>query len=146
VSQYAHACAEGYEYLPFSEALQKEQERIGTFFGRKHYSYVERGFYLNQIKRWTKYFDPAQLCIIQSELLFQEPYSILHKILTRLHIPFNQAIPFLHENGRRIEPQIEDCDRGALVERFRKPNAELYAYLETCDPAQVFFDPQAWLR
>ncbi len=56
-SHYLVTYRRGLEPLSFEEAIEKEDERLskGGFFERMHYSYVSRGFYLRQIKRFLPY-------------------------------------------------------------------------------------------
>lgn len=57
-SHYLMSKRRGFEELPFNEALEKEQNRLkeNTYFNSNHYSYLDRGRYYNQVKRYIDVF------------------------------------------------------------------------------------------
>ena len=95
-SHYRMNVKDGTEALSFEEALANERRRIsddldqmsadewytGTDF--RLYSYVARGFYDEQVKRWLKYFPSEQMLILKSEDLFRNPGPVVQQVFTFL--------------------------------------------------------------
>jgi len=99
-SHYQMERRKGREKLKsFEEAISKETERLeggyATIVSEKKsydyshqvYSYLARGCYDEQIKRWLKYFKREQLFVIKSEDFFESPYQYLERIYQFLDIP-----------------------------------------------------------
>ena len=83
-SQYQMKVERGLETLPFAEAIEREPERLAATDDPldpawRHHSYLARGVYVNQIKRWFEYFPRDQFLIIKSEDFYAEPVQILHQ-------------------------------------------------------------------
>ena len=78
----------GLETLPFLAALREERARLRAarpLQDRVH-SYVDRGFYSEQIRRMWSYFDERQTLFIRSDLLASEPRSQLRRVCEFLDI------------------------------------------------------------
>lgn len=76
-SHYWHEVRYGYEILSFEEALDQEKTRISQGFEyRRHYSYVDRGRYAQQISRFLKYFPPENILILLLEELKEDPAGV----------------------------------------------------------------------
>lgn len=139
-SHYHHEVRKGREPLSFEEALEAEQERLRGerekmledehYVSRVHreFSYLSRGLYLDQVLRFSKYFDSEQVLVLKSEDFFGHPEKTLRCVLAFLDLP-------------DWEPQSwTDLDRGAyapmnlstkrrLLEYFEPHNQRLYEYL-----------------
>jgi len=67
-SQYQHEVRNGNENLNFEDAIEKESERLRNVnyndSRRMIYSYLDRGKYAVQIKRWLKFFHPNNILIM----------------------------------------------------------------------------------
>jgi len=131
-SHYWHAVRRGVEYLTFEESLKVEEERIRkSFYYRREFSYMDRGKYLIQIKRFLKFFSRKQMIFIISEELRRHQERILTQIYrfldvdptfhgTRLHKPWHTGtVPrlwalqkLIHSHPLRRIPYI-----AALVEK-----------------------------
>lgn len=87
-SHYLMTYRRGLEPLSFEEAIEKEEERLskGGFFEKMHYSYVSRGFYLKQIKRFLPYVRKSQMLFLLTEELKKDPVNILKKIFEFLNV------------------------------------------------------------
>jgi hypothetical protein len=99
-SHYQMERRKGREKLKsFEEAISKEAERIEMgynaiingekFYNYNHhvYSYLSRGCYDEQVKRWLRYFKKEQLLVIKSEDFFASPYENLERIYQFLEVP-----------------------------------------------------------
>lgn len=86
-SHYLMTLRRGYENLTFEEALACESKRINISYRYKlHYSYRERGFYFQQIKRFLKYVDISRLHFLLTEDLLYEPVISLKNLFSFLNI------------------------------------------------------------
>jgi len=62
------------------------KDRLYKEYNFQKFSYLERGKYFDQLKRWLKYFSVDQILIIKSEDFFSEPNCELAKIYNFLSI------------------------------------------------------------
>lgn len=144
-SHYNHSVRHNIENLSFEEAIEKENQRIDGEFEKmlkderynsiilEKHSYLSRGIYINQIKRWHALFSKKQLMIIQSEQFYNDPKSTFNDVLEFLNLPrfeLSEYKQFGHFN-------YNDFDKGLrkkLIEYFKPYNQKLYEYLG------VYFD------
>jgi hypothetical protein len=64
-SHYWMAFRRGYEDLPFEEAIKKEDLRIKKGYPNTHrFSYISRGFYSEQMKRYLSVFSENNIMVI----------------------------------------------------------------------------------
>lgn len=143
-SQYQHQRRQsGVEPLTFEEAIDAEEQRLGgeeekilrdekyASFNHRHYSYLARGTYINQLPRWLDIFPKEQLLILKSEDLYSTPATIVEQTLDFLHIPNGikgqqkDYQPFNEAKYEKMQPET----RTRLVEYFKPLNARLYDYL-----------------
>jgi hypothetical protein len=141
LSHYQHAVAEGREALSFAEAISREPERLAgeeqrlrdepgyCSHNHRHFSYLERGRYIEQLRRWAEQFPRSQLLVLQSELLFREPAAVMDTVHAFLGLrPHRLAEyePFYQGSYRRaMPPEL----RAALVREFEPYNRDLYDWL-----------------
>jgi len=78
----------GRETRTFWSAINSEREktRESLPFQNKSYSYIDRGFYTEQIKRIQFYFPDEQILILKYEDFLEQPNESLHKICSFLDI------------------------------------------------------------
>ncbi|MEB3764879.1 MAG: sulfotransferase domain-containing protein [Desulfurococcales archaeon] len=93
-SHYWHAVTKWVvEYLPFEQALELEKERISIDTWHKiHYSYLDRGKYIEQLERFEKYFSKDQMLVIILEELVRDPETNLRRVLEFLEVESGQNI------------------------------------------------------
>jgi hypothetical protein len=126
----------------FSEAIQAEHGRLkkglkylytdslSASFEHQHYTYLSRGKYARQLKRWFHYFSKEQILIIKSEDLFENPIKTLEKVYLFLGVDviypkdISTMNPGLKEN---IHPDDKKC----LEEYFHKYNRKLELLLDS---------------
>ena len=141
LSHYQHEVRGGRESLPFERAIEQEVERLSgeeerlrsdpTYYSFNHhrYSYVRRGRYLEQLRRWVEHFPRSQLLVLQSERLFADPVAAtaaVHEFLGVSPHRLEHYKPFLHGAYDRAMPAGL---RTRLVEYFEPHNRELYDWL-----------------
>ncbi len=76
------------EKLSFWEAIHDERERCREALPLQHivYSYIDRGFYLEQLRRLWMYFPKKQVLVLKSEYLKNQPDKALNEICRFLKI------------------------------------------------------------
>jgi hypothetical protein len=74
--------------LSFWEAIHLERERCRESLPFQHrvYSYVDRGFYLEQLRRLWTYFREEQVLILKNEELRNQPQETLRKVFNFLQV------------------------------------------------------------
>jgi hypothetical protein len=127
LSHHRHNRANGIEPLGFEEALAAEPERLATDpDGRHHrlYSYVARGLYAEQIRRWRAAVGD-RLLVILSDDLFRNPLSTLDQVQAFVGLdrwPPERSDIRAH---RSLAPTVAPTTRRRLQETFAAPNREL---------------------
>ncbi|MGH7963931.1 MAG: sulfotransferase domain-containing protein [Candidatus Binatia bacterium] len=99
-SHYHHEARKGRETLPFEEAVEKEQERLGgerekilasdgkyESFPYRRYSYLARGAYAEQLQQWLRWFPVEQILLLRSEDFNRDPATVLAHTLRFLGVP-----------------------------------------------------------
>jgi hypothetical protein len=119
--------ARGYEKLTFSEAIREGRRRtinsppLGS--DRRIYSYVERGFYTQQVCRVLEHFPREQVLFLRSQDLLDHHPAALARIAEFLNIP-----PFPETGPKREHPRpdiqlpskVTDEDRAYFAELVRE--------------------------
>lgn len=86
-SHYWHSVKKGYETLTFEEALDLEPTRLKHGFDqRRRYSYVDRGYYCQQLEQFLQHFPREQLLVLLTEELGQETAKVIDKCCDFLEI------------------------------------------------------------
>ncbi|MEJ2627881.1 MAG: sulfotransferase domain-containing protein [bacterium] len=138
-SHYYHTVRHGEEHLSFEDAIQQETERLqGEFekflqddsyysFNHQRFSYLSRGIYVEQLKRWWRYFPREQLLILKSEDFFDDSSGVLRKVLAFLGLPdtgWEVKVKTRCQAGRY--PKMNPSTKKYLLEYFEPYNQELY--------------------
>ena len=145
-SHYYHEIAGGHEKLSsFEEAIEQEEERlrqeqeematIADYVGYKHrhYSYLARGRYIEQLPAWLNLFSRKQVLIIKSEDFYADPAAVYRQTLRFLGLP-DAALKtggqeFKTYNETR-PPEMNPETRQRLADYFAPYNKQLYDYLK----------------
>lgn len=86
-SQYLMTYRRGQEPLSFEEAIEAEPVRISKcHMENLRYSYVARGFYLQQVERFLEYMDRSKMLFLLSEDLEANPLECLQQVYTFLGV------------------------------------------------------------
>jgi hypothetical protein len=85
----------GADNAPFAEALRREAERCRAALPLQHrvYSYADRGFYCEQIRRLWRFFPRAQTLFLKSEELTARPQETLYRVFAFLGVPRRPVEP-----------------------------------------------------
>lgn len=130
-SHYRHECRLGYESLSLPAAFAAEAERLasGEDWDERHYSYVSRGEYAGQLRRWFDLYPREQFFIVPSERLFADAAKVTNELAAWMGLePFDLPEWPAHygtEPGEQLEPSLA----AELAAHFRPFNEELYELL-----------------
>ncbi len=139
-SHYNHMVRVGREPLSFEDAIEQEPGRLAgeaekiiagpnhPAFNHLHYSYLARGRYIEQLKKWHEFFLREQMLILQSEELYATPTTAYRKATNFLGVTAWQPDDFsVFKQGSYdgLSPALWQ----RLSDYFRPYNEELYTYL-----------------
>lgn len=139
VSQYRLARRWGTEPLSFEEAIEIELEFIRNYESptgatespatvNAPRSYVARGLYADQLRRWMTYFPSDQLLILQSEHLYRDAGRVVSDVTDFLGLSGWE--PDLTYRGRKLAQVSVSQDVLQELEAFYRPhNQDLYELL-----------------
>ena len=149
-SQYWIEKQAGFETWSFEDAIEGEQERLAGELERmlhdenyyshsfRHFSYLTRGIYVDQLQNWLRTYPREQMLILRSEDLYSDPAAVVQQAFAFLGVSTGKhATEFKNyrrpsKNGYRnkvIPPKLDPALRNYLVEFFRPHNARLYDFL-----------------
>jgi hypothetical protein len=115
-SAWCHQMKKGRETLTFADAIRSGRERITDVcnFAKRHFSYVERGFYARQLSRVLEEFPKANVLALESRQLAVAPSRVVQTTSMFLGIDSTgQSLTPSHANKRssdtnRLPPSAED--------------------------------------
>lgn len=110
----------GADDLSFWDAIVNEKERCREAFPQQHrvYSYVDRGFYMEQLQRIWSYFPKNRVLIIKSENLRTKPYQTLNGVCDFLEVGRFKNISIKDINSRAYELPMSAKERNYLRALF----------------------------
>lgn len=129
-SNYHHAVRTGRERGAFEDAVDRELRLLedpAAAAAARRPSYLRRGFYAEQLRRWHARFPEDQLACFLSEDLFRDPNVVLDEVTRFLGLAAHDW-RWLREARARNQhphPPMEPATRDRLREIFRRPNQEL---------------------
>ena len=141
LSHYQHEVQKGREPLSVADAIEQESVRLAgeekrltedpTYYSYNHhrYSYIRRGLYLEQLRRWAQHFRRDQLLVLQSERLFRDPRKVMANVHGFLELQphhLKHYKPFLAGTYASTMP---DALRKRLSQYFEPHNQGLYRWL-----------------
>lgn len=141
-SQYQHSVRGGYETLKFEEALDMEEERLlgemermlldesYSSYNHRHFSYLSRGIYVEQIRDLLEYFSRRQLLILENGDLLRDPAEVLMRTFRFLNLSEWEPIIDRRYNVGTYE-EMDGSIRRRLLDYYREPNLELNEYIGT---------------
>jgi hypothetical protein len=141
-SHYNHEVRYQCEVLPFEEAINREQERLRGevenmlsdehyfSYSHRHFSYLSRGIYVDQLEAWTRYFDRGQILVLRSEDFFDDPAGVFSQAINFLGLPHWQPRQFKRYNTGNYS-DMNETTRKRLRDYFEPHNQRLYQYQGT---------------
>ena len=141
-SHYRNEVDYGHESLTFEEAIERESERVGpelermladeeyVSYAHRHFSYLSRGLYCEQLVRWFSLFPREQMLIVRSEDLFTKTAEVVDDVARFLGLepyPTGEYRQWNAQQAGDLRPET----RRRLVDYFAEPNRRLYELLGT---------------
>lgn len=134
-SHYHHMSRKGKDTLSFEDAITKEMEEFNNNMEKalENYktlstSYLTRGVYADQLKRWMNLFPKEQFLILKSEDFFTDPQIGFKQVTDFLDLPNWEYTDHKQWNVGSYS-KMEDHLRKRLTEFFRPHNQRLYEFL-----------------
>lgn len=139
-SHYKHHVKLKVEPLTFADAIKAEPQRLMCeldkmvqnegydSYNLQMYSYLARGVYVDQLKRWLDYFPREQFLILQSEDFFRNPADNYLRSLEFLGLPEYELSTFRAFNASH-HSSMDKSMREYLANYFRPYNEGLYELL-----------------
>ncbi|MEO8487035.1 MAG: sulfotransferase domain-containing protein [Betaproteobacteria bacterium] len=121
----------GFEALPFADALDAEVSRLAAGLRRDRFrhSYVSRGFYARQLARLFTLFPRDQVLVLRSDQLRKDFAATVATVVEFLGLePFETIEPITAHQGNYAAPLAPE-QRAALVRRFDEDIRELESLL-----------------
>jgi hypothetical protein len=136
-SNYWDRVATGAEDLPtFEQAIDAENERLRTAseldfddpraydYHHDHHSYLARGEYAGQLRRYFELFDREQLLVLSADSLFRDSKNTFDRIQSFLGLELVR-VPLTPRNVREGYPEIAPLTRERLRAYYAPHNTEL---------------------
>lgn len=125
-SQWKMLTARGVEIEDFSFAIREGRSRVQSIQSNRVFSYVERGFYTDQIRRILGAFPKCQVLFLLNDNLFREPENLLDRVCDFLNIQHFKEYPL----PNIIRPALVIQNSNALnVDAIPAASPEDRAYL-----------------
>ena len=146
-SHHRHERMRGFERLPFDEAVRREAARLdfdaadidgdpAASFRHRHFSYVARGRYFEQLERWFAAFPANRIHVIVSEQFFAEPERVFLDVQRFLELPEHRLTEYPIHNARGAA-EIPEHTWRFLAERLTGPTDALRGRLGIDPPWSV---------
>jgi len=119
-SDYQQVVRKGREPRTFEEALGDETSE-----------YLTRSVYVDQLLRWSEFFDREQMLVLKSEDFFERPTETLSRVLAFLDLPGWQPEEAEVRNRGTYTENMDPATRRRLEEYFEPHNWRLYEHLGT---------------
>lgn len=140
-SNYWDRVATGFEdAATFEDAIEAEQSRLAGCDDRQledpyayfphhdHHSYLARGLYAVQLRRYWDVLPRANMLVLTADRLAADPCAGFERVQDFLGLP-RASVPLAVVNERRGYPPMSPTTRTLLAEYYRPHNRELYALL-----------------
>lgn len=104
------------EKLSFWDAIQNESTRCREALPFQHrvYSYVDRGFYLEQLRRLWFYFSRENVLVLKHEQLKSQPEPVLAEICRFLGVENFKGVEQKDVHSRQYASPMTDRERACL--------------------------------
>jgi hypothetical protein len=118
-------------YSDFQQVVRKGREprTFEEAVGDETSEYLTRGVYVDQLLRWSEFFDREQMLVLKSEDFFERPTDILSRVLDFLDLPGWQPEEAEVRNRGTYTENMDPATRRRLKEYFEPHNRRLYEYL-----------------
>ncbi len=95
--------------LPFYKAIINENKRYKEVLPERHrvYSYIDRGFYSEQLRNIYRYFDNSQVMVVKNEDLKNNPLNLLNQVCNFLGVAQFESIDRQNIHSKEYENPID---------------------------------------
>lgn len=150
-SLYQHWRTRGVETLTFEAAIEGESASLRGTSPHEDYAdladppfeYLSRSVYVDQLVRWSEFFDREQMLVLKSEDFFERQRETLKHVYEFLGLPDwepdapeqpsnesdKQKYDRRKRNKGRYDEKMDPATRQRLEEFFEPHNRRLYKYL-----------------
>jgi hypothetical protein len=142
VSHYFHNLRKGRETRPFSLAIQQELDTAPSISetdgydnptgALRHFSYISRGMYVDQIRRYFSFFERSQMLIQASEEFFSD-FSTTREVFARLGLS-GIEVAHCHFNEGQYSSSEANAMASEIRSLFTAKNRELESLLHQTFP------------
>lgn len=110
----------GAEHMEFFDAVRNAKERCRSSLPYQHrvYSYIDRGFYAEQLRRIYTYFNDQQVLVLKNEELKADVNNELKKLSDFLQIKEFEHVEYESIHSRPYESDITVEERQFLSELY----------------------------
>lgn len=110
----------GNDYLPFYEAIKNEEERCREALPYQHriYSYIDRGYYLEQLRRLWAYFSRENVLVLKNEHLKEKPTTTLRRACKFLCVDEPPIVERKKVHARPYRSSIKKKEKAYLQSIF----------------------------
>lgn len=120
---YSHwnmECQRKAEHASFWDAITNEEDRCREALPFQHrvYSYIDRGFYLEQLRRLWAFFPKNQVLILRNEELQSNPNDTLQKVFAFLGVTPLPLMNAVNVQGFPHTSSMRDVERDYLRSAF----------------------------
>lgn len=135
-SHFHHEVRLQRETLSFEEALATENERLRGevdkilanenyhSFNHRHFSYLSRGVYADQLSAWTGLFPRDQMLLLRSEDLYKDPFAAFSRVTRFLGLPAHRPARMEKHNELTYQP-MNPATKASLRKSFLSHNQRL---------------------
>lgn len=112
----------GREFKDFGFSIRNERERARTDLPLQHqqFSYVDRGFYADQVRRYQRYFPDEQLLFIKYEDFRSDQVRSLKQIFKFIGVSAKDFdYSYKEKRKTKFKTKISDKDKEYLLECYR---------------------------
>jgi hypothetical protein len=128
-SHYLMSKRRGFETEDFKYALQKESYRLkeNTYFNSNHFSYLDRGLYYNQLKRYIDTFgkENVKVFIFENDII-KNIESTLKTIQEFIHVPY-EVLETAIKSNQASEPKLKWLR--SIIFNKNNPVKKLFSHL-----------------
>ena len=130
-SHWAMERQRGAEKLDFETALLLEEERCHDSLPHQHrvYSYIDRGYYTQQLRRLWRFFGREAVLILRQEELREQPQSCLDRICIHLGVAPLLGVQALERHLGSYEQKMGSGAHSLLRQLFWHEICQLEALL-----------------
>ncbi|MBN1661653.1 MAG: sulfotransferase domain-containing protein [Anaerolineae bacterium] len=141
LSHYHYEVQRGIETLSFPDAIDREEQRLAgevekilddphyVSFAHQHFSYLARGIYVEQLRRWTALFPRQRILILKSEELFRHPAHTTKQVAEFLGLAYHETA-IAKKYNEASYPGMDPALRRRLSAYFTSHNQALQADLD----------------